>query len=226
VRLKAGENSEFNRRAWDIHAVYRQFQNYFRPRRMKLFASSFAISNQTRIIDLGGNPFNWSFIEQRPEVTFVNIADGPWLRDLDPLHHKMVLYDGRNVPFPDRGFDVCFSNSVIEHVGDGDAVAFFAAEIRRLARRYYVQTPNRYFFAEPHFMCVFVHWLPMVWKRHLIRRGSVWGWVTKPDQEIIDKTLSEIRLLTAEDMHRLFPDAVISRERAFGFTKSIIAIKR
>ena len=142
VGLKAGDHGEFRRRAWDIHAVYRLFQNYFRPRRMKLFASSLAISNETRIIDLGGNPLNWSFIEQKPEVTMVNIAGDTWVRDLDPLKHKLVLYDGRVVPFPDGSFDVCFSNSVIEHVGDADAVAFFASEIRRLARRYYVQTPK------------------------------------------------------------------------------------
>jgi hypothetical protein len=226
VRLKAGEYGEFRRRTWDIHAVYRQFQNYFRPRRMKLFASSFAISNQTRIIDLGGTPLNWSFVEQRPAVTMVNIAGGRWVGDLDPLQHKMVLYDGRAVPFPDRGFDICFSNSVIEHVGDANAVAFFASEIRRLAPRYFVQTPNRYFFVEPYFMCVLIHFLPMILKRHLIRRGSVWGWVTKPDQETIDKTLRGIRLLTAKDMHKLFPDAEIVRERVLGFTKSIISIKR
>ena len=92
VKLKARECGEFRGRTWDIHAVYRLFQNYFRPRRMKLFASSLAISNETRIIDLGGNPLNWSFIEQTPEVTMVNIANGPWVKDLDPLHHKMVCF--------------------------------------------------------------------------------------------------------------------------------------
>ena len=86
--------------------------------------------------------------------------------------------------------------------------------------------PNRHFFVEPHFICVFIHWLPMALKRHLIRRGSVWGWVTKPDKKQSIRILRENRLLTAKDMRRLFPDAEIIRERAFGLAKSIIAIKR
>ena len=211
---------------FNIHTIYRVFQDYFRPRRMKLFASSFAINGYTRIIDVGGTPLNWSYIEQKPEVTLVNIDADFDLRELDPLHHKIMLYDGRVFPFPDHSFDVCYSNSVIEHVGDANAVTHFASEIRRLAPRYFVQTPNRYFFIEPHFMCVFIHWLPMGLKRRLIRRCTVWGLVEKPDQETIDKFLREIRLLTVKDMRLLFPDAEIIRERFLGFTKSIIAIKR
>ncbi len=207
----------------DIHTFHRLFACYFRPGRMKLFASAFRVSNQTRIIDLGGTPFNWTLIKEKPEVTFVNIAGES---DFDPLHYKMVMYDGSVVPFPDHSFDICYSNSVIEHVGDVDAVALFASEVGRLAPRYFVQTPNRYFFAEPHFLCVFIHWLPIGLKRHLIRRGSLWGWMTKPDQKMIDERLRDIRLLTVKDMRRLFPDAEIVRERFLGFTKSIIAMKR
>ena len=145
-------------------------------------------------------------------------------KDFEP--YKLVIYDGSIVPFRDRSFDICYSNSVIEHVGDADAVARFASEVRRLAPRYFVQTPNRYFFVEPHFICVFIHWLPTSLKRHLIRRGSLWGWMAKPDQKTIDDWLRDIRLLTVKDMRRLFPDAEIVRERFLGLTKSIIAIKR
>lgn len=208
----------------NIHTVYRLFQNFFRRSRMNLFSSSFRISNQTRIIDLGGTPFNWTLIEERPEVTMVNIH-GEY-ENFDPLHHKMVIYDGSVVPFPDNSFDVCYSNSVIEHVGDTDAIAHFASEVKRLAPRYFVQTPNRNFFVEPHFICVFIHWLPFALKRHLIRRGSVWGWMTKPDQKKVDEALNDIRLLTVTDMRRLFPDGEIVRERFLGFTKSIIAMRR
>ena len=190
----------------NIHTVHRLFANYFRPRRMKLFASAFRVSSQTQIVDLGGTPFNWTLIEEKPEVTFVNV---PGESDYDPREHKMVIYDGSVVPFRDQSFDICYSNSVIEHVGNADAVAVFASEVRRLAPRYFVQTPNRYFFVEPHFLCVFIHWLPISLKRHLIRRGSLWGWMNKPDQKTIDEWLRDIRLLTVKDMRRLFPDAEI-----------------
>lgn len=214
----------------DLLAIYRVFENYFRPRRMRLFVARFGITNETRVIDLGGTPFNWSLIDQKPHVTMVNIEDGHGVaasyKELDPSRHKLVIYDGHIVPFPDRSFNVCYSNSVIEHVGDADAVALFASEIRRLAPQYFVQTPNRWFFVEPHFIAPFVHWLPLVLKRKLIRWCSVWGWVNKVDQQTVDQYLHDIRLLSVKDMRSIFPDAEIVREYFLGFTKSIIAIKR
>jgi ubiquinone/menaquinone biosynthesis C-methylase UbiE len=32
---------------------------------------------------------------------------------------KLVIGDGRNIPFPDSHFDIAFSNAVVEHVGGG-----------------------------------------------------------------------------------------------------------
>lgn len=218
----------------NVHEIVRSVQIYFRRKRMMQFASIFNISDETKIVDLGGTPHNWAFVPAMPDVKMVNIDDGSSVHP-DEINSRyklvrsprteMVLYDGNVVPFSDNSFDICFSNSTIEHVGNYNSIMSFANEIRRLAPRYYVQTPNRHFFFEPHFLCVFVHWLPFSVKRRLLRWLSVWGWVARPDQETIDRTIKEIHLLTYDEMKQLFPDSEIIRERFLGFTKSIIAVK-
>jgi hypothetical protein len=41
----------------------------------------------------------------------------------------------------------------------------------------------------------------------------------------VEHFISDIRLLSASELQRLFPDAVIVRERFLGFTKSLIAYR-
>ena len=188
---------------------------------MRLFVRTFGVSDRTTIIDVGGNRFNWELIDCKPNVTMVNILDEEWTEG----RFEMLKYDGETIPFADNTFDICYSNSVIEHVGDREKVAKFAREIRRVAPAYYVQTPNRHFFIEPHFICIFLHWLPFSMTRKLIRFFSVWGWVTKSSQERVDQVLRDIRLLTIREMQALFPDARIIRDTFLGMTKSVIAIR-
>jgi len=213
-----------------MSSIIKRLQGRFRRRRMDLFASAFGIKDATRIVDLGGLPWNWSLLEQRPEVTMVNLEGSDDYATqsgyLDALKHKMIIYDGQVVPFPDNSFDICYSNSVIEHVGDSSAVARFASEVKRLAPRYFVQTPNRWFILEPHFICLFVHWLPLRLRRPIIGWFSLYCWMNKAGQDQVDELLHDIKLLSVKDMRRLFPDAEIIRERFFGLTKSIIAVKR
>ena len=137
----------------------------------------------------------------------------------------MVLASGLTLPFGDRSFDVCFSNSVIEHVGDARARADFAREVRRVSRRYWVQAPNRRFPLETHFVCLFLHWLPFQITRRLIRNFSLWGWLIKPSQVDVDKALGTLTLLDEREMRELFPDATIIKERFLGMVKSLIAVR-
>jgi hypothetical protein len=142
----------------------------------------------------------------------------------------VVFADGCALPFRDSSFDVVFSNSVIEHVGDAESQARFAAEVRRVGRRCWVQTPNRRFFLETHLLTPFVHWLPRAWQTSLVRRGTVWEWIARPPADrreyYVNHYLTRVRLLTASDLARLFPGARILRERFLGWTKSLVAFSR
>ena len=54
----------------------------------------------------------------------------------------MQVADATKLPFADGEFPLAFSSSVIEHIPE-ELQQAFADEIRRVAKRYYVQTPNR-----------------------------------------------------------------------------------
>jgi len=188
---------------------------------MRNFLRWIAVSDHTTIIDVGGTPFMWQLTNCDCSVTIVNLK-APW-----PIEaSRVVLASGLALPFRDRSFDVCFSNSVIEHVGDARVRADFAREVRRVAKRYWVQTPNRRFPLETHFVCLFLHWLPFQMTRRLIRHFSLWGWLTKPSQPDIDQALRTLTLLDEREMRELFPDATIIEERFLGMVKSLIAVRR
>ncbi len=205
----------------NIHKIYFLFQKQFRPRRMKLFTDLFRIDSNTRVLDVGGTLLNWSFLRIQPRLTILNIH--PPSEDLPP-NVEWIVGDARSMPFTDKSFDVVFSNSVIEHVGKWEDQKRFAEEIRRVGKRYFVQTPNYYFPVEPHFITPFIHWLPRDAGRRLVRL-TVRHFLTRHLQRSLE-IFDEVRLLRPKEVRDLFPDAEIVYERLLGFPKSIFAIKK
>jgi SAM-dependent methyltransferase len=170
-----------------------------------------------RILDVGAGEGGAleRFNKTNPIVAVdLRANEGEWLGGANVTLQRA---DGTELPFPDHSFPVVFSNSVIEHV-PRELQAVFAKEIGRVAERYFVQTPNRYFPIEPHYQMPLVQFLPerilKALNRHVsmgFRKKGVWH---------------ETTLLTASDLRRLFPDAEIHRERRFGLTKSLMAVRR
>jgi len=99
----------------DIHRIYSFFQRRFRRKRMKEFVSIFGITtNIPRVLDVGGTLFNWTLIDIQLRLTILNVTSPP---NNFPDNVEWIVGDARAMPFPDKNFDVVFSNSVIEHVG-------------------------------------------------------------------------------------------------------------
>jgi ubiquinone/menaquinone biosynthesis C-methylase UbiE len=163
----------------------------------------------------------------RPRVTLLNMPRG---QERGEAGFTFVSGDGCQLPFRDQSFEIVFSNSVIEHVGAPDQQRRFANEIRRVGKSYWVQTPNRRFPVEQHLLTPFVHWLPRSMQRAWVTKWTVWDWVERPSPDrreyYIEHFLRDIRLLSDAELAALFPDAEILRERSFGWTKSLIAVKR
>jgi len=136
-----------------------------------------------------------------------------------------VIADGRYLPFKDGAFDITYSNSVIEHLGDFASQQAFAREIARVGIHYYVQTPNRRFPIEPHLITPVIHYLPKSAQKRLLRNFTIWGLVTRPTARQCDDFMQEVRLLDERELGQLFPEAEIWHERVLGVTKSLIAVK-
>ena len=193
---------------------------------MERFARELEITAATRVLDVGGTPETWDMLAVRPRVTLLNtprtkaeLAGAAW----------WVAGDGRMLPFRDGAFDVVFSNSVIEHVGDAASQERFAREVARVGRAYWVQTPNRWFPVEQHLLTPLIHWLPDSWQRAIVPRFTVWNALVRPTRDRHDfyvaHYLDEVRLLSAAQFRALFPGARLIRERFCGWTKSLVAVR-
>jgi len=194
--------------------LYARFNRFFRRARMAEFIRRFEVTDKTRILDVGGTKANWRLVSLRPRVTLIN---------LDSSQSDLVG-DGCRLPFRDVEFDIVYSNSVIEHVGDRPRQYLFAAECRRVGRRYYIQTPNYYFPIEPHMLAPFIHWLPAPLRDPLVPLTPAALLRSRSEDNVAD-ILRSTRLLCARQMREMFPDSELWRERFMGMSKSLIAVR-
>lgn len=205
-----------------LSSIVEPFSRHFRRKRMAQFAALFTPTAGDKIVDVGGYVDNWLLIDAEPSVLLVNLEDEHW----NDGRFEKVKGDGRQLTFENESFDIAYSNSVIEHVGSWEDQKAFAAELRRVGRRYYVQTPNRHFPIEVHVLAPLVQYLPRPVAKRLLRWITPWGWIHKPTSEYVAMFVDQTRLLTESEIRELFPDAEIIRERVFGLTKSFIAVRR
>jgi hypothetical protein len=209
----------------------RRIQKSFRKKRMRKFGIVFSKLPGARILDVGGTPEIWTLtpLPGAARVVLLNMPRADESQESAAAGLQYIHGDGCRLPFSDQSFDIVFRNSVIEHVGGAEAQAEFAREVARVGRGYWVQTPNRYFPIETHLLTPMVHLLPQSWRAFVVRRFTVWQWIHRPaiDEKrfYVEHFISDIRLLNADDMRLLFPDAVILRERFLMFTKSLIAYR-
>jgi len=214
-------------------AIFGKISPLFRRRRMKECAAALSLRPEDRILDIGGNSWNWEMLgDPEMDVTMVDIAPYQIGADIAQRFPRLKQVQGNALalPFAAGDFTVVFSNSVIEHLYTWENQQTFAREALRVAGpagRLWIQTPARCFFAEPHFLTVGLHWLPKSWQRPLLRWFSLWGLLNRPGPEKIQEWLDEIRLLNEAEMRRLFPGCELRKEKFLGlWTKSYIILRR
>jgi len=195
-----------------------------RRKRFLIFNSLVALlPRPLSILDVGGTQIFWermNFTEE-PDVKIVLLN----LSKVEVYHKNFISVQGdaRSMDaFTDQEFDVVFSNSVIEHVGGYNQQCQMAEEVKRVGKSYFIQTPNRFFPIEPHFLLPFFQFFPLGLKIFLVRHFDI-GWYKRtPDKQKAAQLVNSIRLLTEKELKKFFPGANIYKEKLFGLTKSLI----
>jgi len=188
-------------------------------------------------LDLGGG--EGAYISQmipfRKNVYIADINRKKLKKSAEKGFKTIILNEDGTIPCEDGYFDIIFCSSVIEHVTvdkrDMETIQTnkefrnaalkrqkkLSEEIERVGKSYFVQTPYKYFPLESHSrLPVILVLLPRKLQIKIIKFfRKFWFARTSPDWN----------LLTEKDMKFLFPGAKIVKEKAFFFTKSLMAIK-
>lgn len=197
-----------------------------RRRRFAFFLSLLSeVTRPVRILDVGGTPEFWQLMGLSAlddvRITILNLEAH---RVSGPVFES-VAGDARDLGrYADGSFDVAFSNSVIEHLGPHFSdQQLMAKEMERVGQRYFVQTPNRHFPLEPHFLVPGFQFMP-VWMRTWMVSSFDVGWYKRiPDKSAARREVESVALLSKKQLRTLFPNAGIYEEKLLGITKSFVA---
>jgi SAM-dependent methyltransferase len=175
-----------------------------RRRRHERFFALTALPPDARVLDIGCGRLGLRALEPRLDITGVDLAPRP------DYPGPFVQADAAGgLPFADGAFDLVYCSSVIEHV-PRERRAALAAEVRRVGRGWFVQTPARSFPLEPHALLPFAHWLPPRLRRPYWRLGAAGAW-------------EEIELLRRSELEALFGAAL--PERVGPLVKSWVCVR-
>jgi SAM-dependent methyltransferase len=202
-----------------------KISHYNRKRKWRTFTEIIRPGPDLRVLDVGfcnqETVETDNFIEKhypyRRMLTALGTETPTIFRDKYP-EVNCIQYDGTTFPFRNASFDVCWSNAVIEHVGDSAAQLRFLREISRVAKRAFVTTPNKFFPIEVHTRTPLLHLFPKpVFESYLRMIGKAWA------------TGEYMNLLSLGDLRRLLHQADITdfkilKNRLLGFTLDFVVV--
>jgi SAM-dependent methyltransferase len=162
-----------------------------------------ALRRDARVLDVGCGRLGLRALEPELDITGLDIIAQP---SYPGTFVQADAADG--LPFETDEFDLVYCSSVIEHVPPARR-ARFAAELRRVGRGWFVQTPAWSFPIEPHSLLPAAHWLPAPARRRYWHLGAATGW-------------EEISLLRRRELEALFGPA--RAERVGPLVKSWVCV--
>lgn len=195
-----------------------------RQRRWEQFVGVFPDLDRMRVLDLGGRLEFWSRAPLRPHsLVLVNLLEGEGRRS---EWFEEVRADACDLPSTilERGYDLVFSNSLIEHLGGYSARCAFADTVRRASPRHWIQTPYRYFPLEPHWLFPGFQFLPLSMKARIATCWPLNHPRPSSRRSAIASSLG-VELIDRTEMAYHFPQSRIMHERFLGLPKSLVALR-
>lgn len=190
--------------------------NPFRERRLQFFVNAL-VRERERILDVG---YGYGQFEDRlAELGIKNEVIALDIVTRDTSRHPSVVAfivaDAAHLPLAGRSIDIIYCNSLLEHVGDWRVQRQVFAEIERVGRKFFVQTPNRHFPIEPHHLLPFFQYWPR----------SVQRWV---GQNILGH-YEQVWLLDGKGVAELAStgsEIAVWEEKVLGLIKSFVLYRR
>ncbi len=216
-----------------------QFFERLKSKRVQLFVDKLGLGPDDVVLDLGSEDGSYlaKYYPHPENIIIADIHEAPMQKGVERhgLRGYRVIPTSGPLPFEDGEFRAVWCNSVIEHVtvprdtlGDISSKDFlrdadahqreFAGEIMRISQSYFVQTPNKHFPVESHSIMPLVAYLPHA-ARYKLSQAVKSFWVKQ--------WTSDFYLYNKRRFRDHFPDATeYCEERAFGLSKSLIAIRK
>ena len=202
-----------------------KFSKYNRGRKWDMFMDYFKPDDSKKILDVGFNEKEYNDVQNYIEkhypylnrITALGIETGENFKKRYP-EVEVVTYDGTIFPFGEKQFDICWSNAVLEHVGNKERQVLFVREVNKVSKAAFLTTPNRFFPIEVHTRIPFLHWLPKnIFDKILVLLGKE------------GHTGDYMHLLSHRQLKRILKEAgvqnyKIKRNRLLGFTLDFVVI--
>jgi ubiquinone/menaquinone biosynthesis C-methylase UbiE len=207
-----------------------EISTYFRTKRfafiMSLLDKLTKGGKKIKILDIGGTEDYWNSmglnLGNNIEIVLLNL----YKIEVRGAGFSSIKGEACNLEgVADKSFDLVFSNSVIEHLFSIENQQKMANEVKRVGKNYYIQTPNKFFPIEPHWVFPFFQFLPFGLKVYLTKNFSL-GHISKAKskQEAID-LVNEVNLLSKKELESLFSESKLYIEKFIGFDKSYAVYK-